>query len=165
MKEMRLKSTFLLFLVSWLLVSFSFKEEKTYHYQYYADGKIKAEGWILHNQKTAYWKFYHPNGNIERQGHYQHNQKKDYWFYYDENGGKIKEGHYHNDKMMGWWSFYKNGEMISKCEYKNHLKEGYCIIYENEKPIKALYFEADKKINEWNNYLSFVKDNSSKKPL
>ena len=61
------KTVLFLFL---LLMSFTSFCQKKYNKNYYANGQLKEEGWVLNNQKTAFWKFYYKNGNIKKEGHF-----------------------------------------------------------------------------------------------
>ncbi len=150
------KSLFILL----FLLSFSvLKAQKTYSKIYYSNGQLKEEGWLTNKTKTDYWKFYYPNGNLKKEGHYQNGLSNKYWIFYTENNTKMEEGHFENGKMVGWWISYEN-DLFNKCQIVNNEKNGYCLVYQKEKLIKAeQYFEGEK-INEWTSIFSFKKDNA-----
>jgi len=51
-------------------------------------------------------------------------------------------------------------EMINhKCQLKNNQKNGYCFHYKNKQLIKAEKYKAGKKIKEWTDMKSFIKEN------
>ena len=51
-------------------------------------GQIKEEGWLLNDQKIAFWKFYYANGNLEKEGHFMANLETNYWCFYDKDSSK-----------------------------------------------------------------------------
>ncbi|MFT5648008.1 MAG: antitoxin component YwqK of YwqJK toxin-antitoxin module [Aureispira sp.] len=135
--------------------------EKRYSKTYYASGKIKAEGWIIDSKKDGYWKFYYRNGQLEKEGHLSKDKRANYWYFYRDNGILESEGHYESGAKTKWWKFYDSKENINhKCQLKNGKKNGYCLIYNNDKIIKATKFKDGKKIKEWTDFKSFKKDNN-----
>lgn len=111
-------------------------------------------------KKVKYWKFYSPYGKLRSEGHYEKGIKTAYWFYYRPNGEKLKEGSYDNGIMTNWWAFYnKTGELTEKCQYKDGSKDGFRVVYVNEKPKKVEKFEDDIKTKQWTSYSGFIKDN------
>jgi antitoxin component YwqK of YwqJK toxin-antitoxin module len=125
-----------LFFIIILVFSNSFGQIKNYEKNYFENGKIESEGWVLDNQKV------------------------DYWFFYYENGNKKEEGHYANNKKTKWWRFYDNNEIIlKKCQFYNDKLEGLVFIYKNGNLIKAEKFKMNLKIKQWESISSFKKDN------
>ena len=119
------------------LLYFSPTTEKTYVREFYANKKIKSEGWI------------------------QFNKKQDYWYFYNENGSVKEEGHYINNKKTKWWIFYNSKNVIlRKCEFTNDKQDGFSIIYENGDVVKAEKYTFGKKIKEWQSIAEFKKDNT-----
>ena len=58
--------------------------------------------------------------------------------------------HYDIGKKTKWWSFYNNKGLLSnKCQFSDNKKNGYRIIYLNNKPIKAEYYKINIIINNW----------------
>ena len=47
-----------------------------------------------------------------------------------------------------------------KCQLKDNHKNGYCLMYKNEKLIAASKYKAGKKLKEWTDFLSFKKENN-----
>ncbi len=139
--------------------------QKEYHREYYSSGTIKAEGWLMNHQKINYWYSYHHNGNISEQGHFRNNKKEGYWYFYSEEGKLIKEGHFIKNKAEKWWIIYdiapndKKDKIIRKYQYRNNKKNGYCLLYKNNKLFKAEKYINDEKTGEWTDVFSFKKDN------
>ena len=137
--------------------------KKEYQKNYFENGQLESEGWIVNNKKTSYCKFYYENGQTKSAGHYKNDLKTKYWRFYSENGAKVSEGHYIEDKKCNWWLFYDDMEKINhKCQLKNNQKNGYCLMYENEKLVAAVKYSEGKKIKTWTDYRSFRKENSLK---
>ena len=135
--------------------------QKKYHKEYYNNGQIKEEGWLLNTHKTAYWKFYYQNGNIKKEGHFKNNLATKYWYFYRRNSSKEKEGHFKKGTQYNWWLFYDNkGYVNHKCQLQNNQKNGYCLIYRENKLVKASKFKQGKKIKEWTDFSSFKNENS-----
>ena len=151
------KSVFLLFLI--LMSQYSWGQ-KTYHKSYYSNGNIKEEGWQIGGTKIDYWKFYYKNRVLKKEGHYKNNLPVNYWYFYHKDGKKEKEGHFVNGKQNKWWLYYdKEGHVNHKCQLKDNIKDGYCLLYRKKQLIKAVKFEDGKKINEWSDFSSFKKEN------
>ena len=137
------------------------EENGEYHRDYYPTGKLKSEGWLKNNAKTAYWKYYHPTGKLSEEGHYQNNRRTDYWKFYAVNGNPLQEGHYMNGKMTDWWLFFDvQGKIDHKCQLKNGEKNGYCLKHKNGKLASAEKYTNGKKIKEWYSFSSFAKENN-----
>jgi antitoxin component YwqK of YwqJK toxin-antitoxin module len=135
--------------------------QKKYQKEYYKNGQLKQEGWVLNNHKIDYWKFFYKNGNLKKEGLFKDNLETKYWYFYSENSIKEKEGHFIEGQQNDWWLFYdKKGHVIHKCQLKNNQKNGYCLIYQEGTLIKASKFKKGKKINEWKDFSSFKKENS-----
>ena len=146
-----------------LMTSFSTNiiSQKTYQKTYFKNGNLKEEGWTFQNKKVDYWKFYYKNGNIKKEGRFKNNLEINYWYFYKENFSKEKEGHFNKGKKSNWWIFYDDWGFVNhKCQLKNNQKNGYCLLYENQKLIKASKFKNGKKLKEWKDVSSFKKENS-----
>lgn len=110
---------------------------KTYYKDFYANGNLKSEGWMIKKQKV------------------------DYWFFYYDNKSKKEEGHYINNQKSKWWVYYSpKGEIVKKCEFLNDKMNGLCIVYEKGNIIRAEKYKQGKKINQWNTIADFKRDNS-----
>lgn len=153
-----------------LIIGYSFfinqpYDQKEYYREFYDNGSIKAEGWKIGSQKVDYWYNYHPNGNISEQGHFRNNKRNGYWFFYSVKNKLTKEGHFTNDKAEKWWIIYdiaagnQKDQITRKYQYQNNKKNGYCLLYKNDKLFKAEKYVDDQKIGEWTDAFSFKKDN------
>ena len=49
--------------------------EKQYHYEYYPNGVLKSEGWVIGKTKVDFWYFYHDNGKVSHEGHFVNNKR------------------------------------------------------------------------------------------
>ena len=145
-----------------LLVLWGFTpEETTYKKKFYANGKVKSEGWVRYNVKTGYWKFYHENGKISSQGHYEYDKKEKYWYFYNKNRVRVQEGHFINDEKINWWLFYDNqGRINHKCQLSKGVKNGYCLKYVDNELTSAEKYNNGKKVKEWSSFGAFKKENS-----
>lgn len=153
-----MKNNLFIFFLLLNVVAFS---QKTYQKSYYESGEIKDEGWLVNNKKTDYWIFYYPNGNIKQKGHFKNNLKHKYWYFYHENSNKQKEGHFKNGLQNDWWAFFdKNGVLKNKCQLRDNEKNGYCLVYKNDKLVKASKFTKGKKVKEWTDFSSFKRENN-----
>jgi antitoxin component YwqK of YwqJK toxin-antitoxin module len=134
--------------------------ENIYSKEYYSNGSLKAEGWIVDSKKEGYWKFYYRNGQLEKEGHLSKDKPTKYWYFYRDNGLLESEGHYDSGTKTNWWLFYDATEKLNhKCQLKNGQKNGYCFIYTDDKIVKAAQFKDGKKTKEWTDLKSFKKDN------
>lgn len=144
-----------------LLISFTTVSQKKYVKEYYKNGKIKQEGWLLVDNKIDYWKFYYKNGNLKKEGRFKNNLEVKYWYFYRQNSTIEKEGHFKKGTKLDWWLFYdQDGNIDHKCQLKNDEKNGYCLIYKRKKLVKASKYKDGKKIDEWKDFSSFKEENS-----
>ncbi len=133
---MLLKIKIFLLLITFSLSYSQEREVKAYYKNYFNNTKIESEGWLYQDQKV------------------------DYWFYYYENGNKKEEGHYNKNKKTNWWIFYDaNQEILKKCEFKNDILDGLCIIYKKGKIVSAEKFKFGKKVKQWDSLTEYKKDN------
>jgi len=152
-------------IASLLFLSFQVPIKKQYYKEYYVDGSIKEEGWKMNGQKVDYWYSYYPNGSIAEQGHFLNNRKYGYWYFYSPESKLAKEGHFINDKAEKWWIIYdiapnnRKNRITRKYQYQNNKKNGYCLLYRNDKLFKAEKYVDDQKTGEWTDISSFKKDN------
>ncbi len=134
--------------------------ELTYHTEYFNNKVLKAEGWMLDGKKVKYWKHYNPYGVLKAEGHYENDKRTKYWFFYRANGKKLKEGTFSKGTPHYWWVYYDNsGKITERCQYNMGVKDGYRVVYVNEKPKKVEKFDQDTKVDQWTSYTSFVLDN------
>ncbi len=139
--------------------------QKEYYRDYYPTGALKAEGWKVNGQATAYWYFYHTNGSIAKKGMLNHTKKEGYWYFYTPQKQLIKEGHFIQNKAEKWWIIYDIATSISertivrKYQYHNGKKNGFCLLYKNDILFKAERYSNGQKMGEWTDIFSFKKDN------
>lgn len=133
--------------------------KKIYHKQYYTNGNMQQQGWLLKSIKTDYWYSYYTNGVIQEEGAYTDGKRNKFWKFYNENGKKIKEGHFVNDEEDGWWCTYNNNMLQAKIEYKDGKRNGLVLLYKDGKLYKAEKYMDDKKIGEWTDYFAYKRDN------
>ena len=138
-------------------------QEKVYLKEYYENGTLKAEGWILNSQKTDYWYFYYENGNVKGKGSYETNKKDGYWYFYAENNQILSQGHYKNGKRTDWWVFNNKNKVVEKVKFVNDAKEGYGLFYKDGKLFKAQHYKNDVLTGAWTSVSSFKKDNPNAK--
>lgn len=103
---------------------------------------------------------YYSNGNLKEEGWTENNQKVDYWFFYNENGTKKEEGHFDENQKIKWWVFYNSkGKLIKKSEFEGNKLNGFTIVYDQSKIIRAEKYSMNKKTDEWESVEAFKKDN------
>ncbi|WGK65410.1 toxin-antitoxin system YwqK family antitoxin [Croceiramulus getboli] len=150
---------YLLLLLS-LFVTNLDAQSKIYLKDYYSSGQLKSEGWMQDELKQDYWIFYHSNGHKSAQGSYDQGEKSGYWFFYNEHEKLIKEGHYQKDQEEGWWTFYDlAAQKESRCQCRDNLKHGYCLIYEKGRLKRVDHYHKGQKIRTWSTLSAFRKDN------
>jgi len=132
--------------------------EKEYIKEYHDSGILKAEGWTHNNLKEGYWIYYYPEGTEEKKGHYHKDKKSGYWYFYSHNGQPVKEGHFSEGLMNDWWTFYEKDAYL-KVQYSAGKRNGFGLVYQNNRLKKALKFEEDRKTGEWTSIIGFRKDN------
>ncbi len=142
-----------------LVANFSFSQ-KHYQKNYFDNGNLESAGWIENGKKTKYWLTYYTNGKLKSEGHYKNGLRTKFWKLYTKTGTKESEGHFEKDKKIKWWIYYdKNGKVVHKCQLKNNQKNGYCLMYTNEKLTSAVKYALGKRIKEWTDFKSFKKEN------
>lgn len=147
------------FIVFFLFSQLVFSQ-KQYQKTYYDNGRLESAGWIEDGKKIKYWYYYHNNGNLKAKGHYNDNQKTKFWAFYNANGIIESEGHFKHNKRVLWWIYYDAyGKVIHKCQLKDNQKNGYCLMYTNEKLTSAIRYSLGKKIKEWTDFKSFKREN------
>ncbi|WP_035899780.1 toxin-antitoxin system YwqK family antitoxin [Leeuwenhoekiella sp. MAR_2009_132] len=147
------KYFFILFLIT------GNQSEKRYYKEYFENGNLKSEGWMLNSQKTDYWYYYFENGNVKGKGSYETNKKDGYWFYYTVNNKLESQGHYKNGKRVDWWVVQKENDVVEKVKFVNDVKEGYSLLYKNGRLFKAQHYENNVLTGAWTSVATFKKDN------
>lgn len=66
-------------------------------------------------------------------------------------------------KKNKWWLFYDSMvTIIYKCQLKNNKKNGYCLMYKNNKLVSAKNYKPGKQLKEWTDFKAFKKENNLK---
>ncbi|GGG18198.1 hypothetical protein GCM10011344_18540 [Dokdonia pacifica] len=153
-------TSYLLILFLWISPSTNENAVRMYSKEYYTNGNLKSEGWVMGSDKTSYWYYYHENGKLASRGHYKANHKTEYWYYYDKNGALEKEGHYKKGIAENWWIFYDLATQEKrKTQYQNNKKNGFSLIYQKNKLIKVEKYIQDVYKGMWTSISSFRRDN------
>lgn len=93
--------------------------------EYYPNGKIRAIGNYLNNQRSSKWTFYYQNGKIEQTGEYLRGRINGIWTWFYEDGTVSREESYFNGKEDGIMVEYsQEGKIITKGDYVEGEKEG-----------------------------------------
>ncbi len=150
---LKLTSLFLVIALS------SFSIGKVFVSESFPSGQKSAEGWMIGVKKMDYWYYFHKNGLIKSKGNYTDNLKNGYWFYYNSNGQIDKEGHFINDISSKWWIYHKTNNIKEKCLFQKDGITRFCLVYNNDKLIKANKYRNDVFLNQWTSISSFKRDN------
>ena len=94
--------------------------------EYHLTGEFKAKGNYLNDNKTGEWIYYYPNGKVEQKGKYdKRGRPNGEWIWYYENGNILRKENYISGKLDGLFEeFSSNGDVITKGEYLDDMKEG-----------------------------------------
>jgi len=131
-------------------LSYQKGNEKSYLKNFYQNGKLKSEGWLINDKKGLFWIYYFENGETKSEGRYAQENKQGYWKDYYK-GGIIKaEGRYKKGAKTDWWIFYdKMGQKTNEGHYIGEIKNGFHHIYEEGKPKFAGHYVNDVKKGTW----------------
>ena len=88
---------------------------------YYGDGTLKSQGYIVDNNMHGHWSHYYRNGELESDRYYFHGQPIGDWYSYHH--GDIDVEHYGYDKLNGSWIEYYNADLNISGENKLIKKE------------------------------------------
>jgi uncharacterized protein len=93
---------------------------------FYADGKLRAEGKYENGKQIGIWKYFYPNGQVEQTGKFNKNGKPDgTWKWFFENGSLLREESYRNGLQDGLKIEYdETGKIIEEGEFVDGLEEG-----------------------------------------
>ncbi|WP_026450358.1 toxin-antitoxin system YwqK family antitoxin [Aequorivita capsosiphonis] len=153
-------SIYLFFALSIFTNIYAPSDNKQYIKNYYENGIIKSEGWLVNNYKSGYWKFYTQNANLSSKGPFKNNKKNGYWYFFDEGANLKKEGHFVNGSAENWWIFYEIGTPYkSKIQFESNKKNGYALCYKNNNLIRAEKYKNDLKTGTWTSISAFKQDN------
>jgi len=95
-----------------------------------ADKQVEAEGWILNDKKTGYWKFYNATQKVKKEGHFFNGKRVKYWKIYYPNNRIKAEGSYVAGKKQGWWkTFDTDGQLTSEGKYESDARQDFWKFY------------------------------------
>ncbi len=124
--------------------------------KFYANGKLRYEGYFNHGVEVDTFKFYFDNGNLWAINYYK---KKGvaYSQQYGEGKKLAAEGKYINNKKDSTWNFYnENSNLVAKEEYENGKKHGKCIVFfRNGEKAEIINYKQESREGEW---LQFYED-------
>jgi uncharacterized protein len=92
---------------------------------FYADGKVKAEGQFTNNRRSGVWKFYNSSGKTEQTGSFNNDHPDGLWKWYYENGALLREEEYFQGQRDGAFTEYSiDGTIIAQGQYTDGEKNG-----------------------------------------
>ncbi len=131
-------------------------------WEYYPDGKLKAEGQHKDDEQEGIWKYYHANGALEIQVTFIKGRKTGDAKFYHPNGRVSSEGNYKNDRFDGVWTnytdagvksffntyrldtlegahevYYADGSLKEKDNYKKGMLHGPSVSYHENGKVKS----------------------------
>ena len=91
----------------------------------YTDGKVRATGTYLNNQKSGDWTYFFRSGGIEQKGKFERGRYRGSWTWYYPNGNPWREESYFNGREDGVFVEYdQEGNILTKGDYISGEKEG-----------------------------------------
>ncbi|TVZ51988.1 toxin-antitoxin system YwqK family antitoxin [Dokdonia sp. Hel_I_53] len=106
-----------------------------------------------------YSKIYYDGEILKSEGWLQNDKRDGYWFFYNKEGELLKEGHYSQGKRTDWWILYGKDNTITKVQYNDDVKDGYALLYKNDKLYKAKKYSGDQLTGTWTSLKKFKRDN------
>lgn len=92
---------------------------------YYASGKIFAEGQYTDSRRTGMWKFYNLSGKTEQSGSYNNGRPDGLWTWYYDTGEVLREEEYYQGVRDGLYTEYSvTGEVIAHGQYSDGERNG-----------------------------------------
>ena len=92
---------------------------------FYADGKINAEGQYTDNKKSGIWKYYNSEQKLVQTGGYSGGRPDGLWKWYYESGSVLREEEYFQGKRDGQFTEYSlSGAIIAQGLYSDGEKNG-----------------------------------------
>lgn len=101
--------------------------------------------------KNGKWKEFNKHAVLIAEGFYLNNKKHGVWReYYDENGRIMLEEHYKHGLQHGaYTSFHPNGQVFSKGQFLNGVREGYFKVYDEQgKHTRNLFFTNNMQVED-----------------
>tara|TARA_R110002050_G_scaffold109799_5_gene221556 strand:+ start:2832 stop:3527 length:696 start_codon:yes stop_codon:yes gene_type:complete len=139
---------------------------------YHSNGKKSAFGYYVNQQKEGVWRFYdrkgvisskvtyvnghkegpyivyNLNGSVSRETAYKNDIENGYRKTFDSQGNMLTEGAILDGQMDGMQKIYRGGKINIQGAYKNAVREGDWIYYdENGKQYKLEHYELGNKTN------------------
>ncbi len=109
--------------------------DKIYSKVYYDGNILKSEGWLQDDQRIGYWYFYNVDGKL------------------------LREGHYKQGERTKWWILHGKNNTTIKVQYEDDMKDGYSLLYKNDKLYKAEKYSRDQLTGTWTSLKKFKRDN------
>ncbi len=126
-----MKKNILFFLV--LIISFSAYSQDTinknlYKKFYYENGKVSSEGYIKNGKPDGYWKTYYEDGTLKSEGNRLNFELDSLWKFYNEKGEIVVNIKYKNGLKNGLRITYNENEKISE-NFVGNIKQGLTTVY------------------------------------
>ncbi|MTI32760.1 toxin-antitoxin system YwqK family antitoxin, partial [Xanthovirga aplysinae] len=127
--------------------------------EYFLNGKLKGEGWLLSQRADSLWVYYHENGMKQAEGKYRKGQKSGIWNEFHESGQLAAEGEYLLGLKTGEWKYYdKTGAIQTKGYHVEGLKQDHWELFDRTgQSIGEIFFEDGR-----GNYKEYYKNGSIK---
>ncbi|MFN8242051.1 MAG: hypothetical protein U0X39_15030 [Bacteroidales bacterium] len=92
---------------------------------FFASGKIQAEGQYTDNRRSGTWKFYNEQGKVEQNGSYNNGRPDGLWTWFYEDGSVLREEEYFQGLRDGSFTeFSRNGSRIATGQYSDGERNG-----------------------------------------
>ncbi|HBE40383.1 MAG TPA: hypothetical protein DDW27_04130 [Bacteroidales bacterium] len=92
---------------------------------FYADGKLMAEGTYTESRRTGPWRFHNSSGKVEQTGNYSNGRPDGLWKWYYDNGAVLREEEYFQGERDGIFVEYTpEGDIIAQGQYTDGEKNG-----------------------------------------
>lgn len=115
-----------------------YKEEMAIYKEYFASGKLKAQGFLVEGKSDSIWVSYYESGVIKSKGNYKEGVRDGYWQYFYPNGNVHSEGNYSEGVTEGKWTYYhEQGKISSEGAERDGRKEGYWKLYYDNGNLKG----------------------------
>ncbi len=132
---MAYKSNFLLFLLTFLFVSFTIQDEFNRKDEkgqrqgpwrgYFSTGSIRYEGNFVDDKPTGVFKYFYPQGQLRAELVHEPGEDAVQATYYHRNRSVLGKGKYVDQQMQGKWLFYNDqGVLVSEHHYQNGENHG-----------------------------------------
>lgn len=79
--------------------------------------------------EATFQQYFYDNGKVSAQGYLLHGQPEGYWENFDQEGNKVSEGCRIGFRLQGLWKFYRDRRPVSEITYRDNLKDGPCRYY------------------------------------